>query len=215
MSTLDASEEWLRLSQLYRGMTDEELLSIARKFAELTEIAQPILAQELRVRRLEMPSAEEEPAPPPEADPDDPYAEDRELVGIRTVWSEADARQLEDLLDAAGIPFFIGPEKATRVDKVTSHYAQGIDVAVRRIGLPWAAQALKDYHPANEPDTPEEIVPEELTAHCPRCGSEDVMCGDETTAPEGVEHEGVRLGWTCASCGHRWRDEDLTKEIEE
>jgi hypothetical protein len=39
-------------------------------------------------------------------------------VEICTVWSLSDGLQLQTLLDRAGIPFFMGPEKATGVEAV-------------------------------------------------------------------------------------------------
>jgi len=55
MDVLDPTEEWARLTDLYRQMTDEELLAIARNKSELTELAQPILMQEVSHRGLEIP----------------------------------------------------------------------------------------------------------------------------------------------------------------
>jgi hypothetical protein len=123
----ESSLEWLRLSAHYRAMTDGELISIARQSSKLTEIAQQVLASEVSQRRLLIPPEEEEPPPPPprpEPSPDSPYAEDRELVQICSVWSVSDALKLQWLLDRAGIPFFMGPEKATGVDEVTSDFSK-------------------------------------------------------------------------------------------
>src|SRR2546427_2336215 len=55
----------------------------------------------------------------------DPYAEDRKLVELLTVWSLRDARQVQSMLGGAGIPFFMGEEKATDVDSVTSNFSAG------------------------------------------------------------------------------------------
>jgi hypothetical protein len=57
---------------------------------------------------------------------DPAYDEDRKLVEIRTVRSLADAFHLQQLMDRAGIPFYMGPEKATGVDSVTSDFASGM-----------------------------------------------------------------------------------------
>ncbi len=211
MSTVDASEEWRRLTELYRGMTNGELLEVARDFSDLTDAAKPILAQELRGRGLVMPK-KEEPAPLPEPDPDDPYAEDRELVTLCTVWSEADALQMQNLLDRAGIPFFMGPENATGVDKIASGYAVGIDVKVMRVGLPWARQLLPYYEPKDEPDLPQEKEPEDLAIRCPQCGSEDVIFGDEANAPEDTGKLRSKFDWICGVCGHQWEDDGVVKE---
>jgi hypothetical protein len=44
-------------------------------------------------------------------------------VGLCYVYSLADARQLQAMLDMVDIPFFIGREKATTADAVTSNFA--------------------------------------------------------------------------------------------
>ncbi len=156
METLDPATEWLRLSEHYRQMTDDELLALGRQISGMTEVAQQVLGHEISKRKLEL-LPESPPAPPiPEPPPDgtdapDPYAKDRKLVEIRTVWSLSDALQLQALLDTAGIPFYLGPEKATRVDPGTLNFVNGISVQVMQVGLPWAHQAMKHYAPSNEP----------------------------------------------------------------
>jgi hypothetical protein len=63
MSTLDAATEWRRLSELYGRMSDGELLAIANKDSELTEVAQEALANEMTQRRLKLqPEAPVEPS---------------------------------------------------------------------------------------------------------------------------------------------------------
>ena len=168
MGWIHAAGEWLRLSEHYRGMTDGELIAIARDRSKLTEIAQQILAQELSQRKLKV-EPEEQPTglestsragmaasvarkagdSANAGDPDaaDPYAEDRELFEICTVWSLRDALQVQSMLDVAGIPFFMGEEKATGVDSVMSNFSLGVSVKIMRIGWPWAVRALKHYEP--------------------------------------------------------------------
>src|SRR5713101_9348144 len=104
METLDPATEWLRLSERYRQMSDDELLALGGQISEMTEVAQQVLAQEISQRKLKLQPQvpndepnEERPAPPgletlkPEPPPDtsdapDPYAKDRELVEICTAW---------------------------------------------------------------------------------------------------------------------------------
>lgn len=50
--------EWQRLSELYRGKSDEELQELAADFAELTETAQQTLRSEMRSRGLGDPEAQ-------------------------------------------------------------------------------------------------------------------------------------------------------------
>jgi hypothetical protein len=97
MQTLDPAGEWLRLSEHYRQLSDDELVGLARQTSDLTDDAQQALAQEIANRRLKIPPEESvapsspEPQPDSTEDGESPYAEDRELVVICTVWSLADA----------------------------------------------------------------------------------------------------------------------------
>src|SRR5438874_2173197 len=146
MEILGPAGESLRLAEHYRQLTDEELLALASRREELTEMAQQALAQEISTRKLRVaPSAATRPAPPPDFDKEDEYAEERRPVEIGMLWSEADARRLQTVLNAWGIPFYIGPEKATSVDDVTSIFADGIPVRVMQIGVPWAREATRNY----------------------------------------------------------------------
>jgi hypothetical protein len=132
-------------------MSDGELLQLARDPSALTEAAQQTLAAELSTRGLKPPPPERRVTPPPpEPEPDSPYAQDRELVELCKVWSLSDALQLQWLLDRAGIPFYIGPEKATDVEAIPLNFGEGVSVQVMRVGVPWAWQAMRDYEPANE-----------------------------------------------------------------
>ena len=54
MEGLDPAAEWLRLSERYRQMSDNELLAIARHNSDLTDVAQQALAQEVSQRRLKL-----------------------------------------------------------------------------------------------------------------------------------------------------------------
>jgi hypothetical protein len=54
MDALDPVAEWRRLSELYRRMSDNELLVLARQSSELTDTAQQALAQEVSQRGLKL-----------------------------------------------------------------------------------------------------------------------------------------------------------------
>lgn len=213
MATVDPATEWRRLSELYGQMDDGELLAIARQKSELTEVAQEVLANEIRQRRLQVQPEEPPPRPPIlETQPDSPYYEDRRLVEIATVWSLADAQQVQQLLDQAGIPFVMRPEKATGVDTVTSDFAKGVSVGVMNVGVPWARQALQFYEPANDPG-PKQEEPDEIPVRCPRCHSVEVvfdtLIGEPPASGTDPPQE---FEWTCDSCGHRWKDDGVVKE---
>lgn len=157
MGMPDAAGEWLRIAEHYRNLSDGELIVLARQKSALTPVAQQALANEISSRRLIVPPEELAAQKPEPGQPTgSPYDEDRQLEEICTVWSLRDALQLQALLDRAGIPSFLGPEKATGVDAVTSSFANGIGVRVMRIGWPWASQAMQSYEPADDQTVKEE-----------------------------------------------------------
>lgn len=208
MGPVDLASEWLRLSAHYRRMSDGELLQIGRDPSALTEAAQQTLASELSTRGLKPPPREPS-SPPPPPEPDSPYAQDRELVELCKVWSLSDALQLQWLLDRVGIPFYIGPEKATGVEDIPLNFAEGVSVRVMRVGLPWAGQAMQDYKPANEPPHQEEEEGREIPVTCPKCRSEEVIFEELTREDE--TDQSARFAWTCDSCGYQWEDEGMAK----
>jgi hypothetical protein len=213
MEGLDAATEWLQLSERYRRMSDGELLVLAQQNSELTEIAQQSLALEISRRGLkrqpeELP-AKRNPSPPFDSSDD----EDRELVEICTVWSLSDAFQLQILLDRAGIPFFMGPEKATGVEAVTSNFVNGVSVQVMRIGLPWTRQPLSNYMPVNEPGPKQEAELDELPVRCPKCHSKEVIFDGLIAEPAlTMDNSSAQYEWSCDSCGHQWKDDGIAKE---
>jgi len=226
MAWIHAAGEWLRLSEHYRGVTDGELIAIARDRSKLTEIAQQILAQELSQRKLRV-EPEKQPAglestsraatsaaarkagdSAKAGDPDaaDPYAEDRELFEICIVWSLRDALQVQSMLEAAGIPFFIGEEKATGVDAAMSNFSAGVSVKIMRIGWPWARQALEHYEPKDEPESQKQLWDEEVDVRCPSCRSKDILFEELVETP----NSGLpQFKWTCSVCGHEWQDDGV------
>jgi DNA-directed RNA polymerase subunit M/transcription elongation factor TFIIS len=219
MQTLDPAGEWLRLSEHYRQLSDDELVHMARQTSELTDVAQQALAQEIANRRLKLPPEESaaprspEPQPDSAEDGESPYAEDRQLVDILTVWSLADALKLQRLLDTTGIPFYMGPEKATGVDAVTSNFANGLNVQIMQVGVPWARQALQQYFPADEPPEEKAGESDDLAIYCPRCHSMEVVFEDLDRGTENADGKpSSKFKWTCDSCGHAWEDNGLVTD---
>jgi hypothetical protein len=159
------------------------------------------------------------PDPASPYEPDSPYEavssyeEDRKLVDLCTVWSLRDALQVQRILDVAGIPFFMGPEKATGVDEVTSNFANGVAVQIMRIGLPWAWQGMQYYEPKDDPTPKEKEEPAELVVRCPQCHSADVVFeGGTSTLIVAHDDPSQKYQWTCDSCGHQWQDDGVAKE---
>jgi len=243
MDTFDpAAGEFLRISERYRQMSDDELLVLIPQSSELTPFAQHAIANEVRSRGLkaevedEGPSAPSPFKPPPaffehespklrdsagsdfpnpdSSDDPDSYREDRKPVELCTVWSVRDAAKVQTILDEAGIPFLMGPEKATAVDGVTSNFAKGVGVQIMQIGLPWARPAMQHYEPEDDP-TPKEKNQEvdELPVHCPKCHSTEVVFeGLTSAAAMATDESSQQYKWTCDSCGYQWEDDGVAKE---
>ena len=246
MHAADAAGDYLHLVERYRQMKDDELLVLLRQSGELTDLARQALESEIYQRRLK-PEPEEIPPPipePPESSPTDssdndssdadssgepdPYAEDRELVSLRTVWSFRDALQVQALLDRAGIPFFMGPEKATAVAEVTSNFADGVSVQIMRIGIPWASEPMSHYFPEDEPPEVAEEEPKEIPVRCPKCQSEEVIfnglaaeltddefpsssADTESPSSSSAADSPKKFDWTCDSCGYEWTDDGVAR----
>src|SRR5690349_10350494 len=223
MATQGPAAESLRIAEHYQQLSDGELIDLAQHPSELTEMAQAALQQEISSRKLKVPPIEEPRetnwTPADDSDGDEsPYAEERKLVRLTTVWSRRDAEQLQGILLQAGIPFCVGPEKATSVDEVRSSFSDGLGVQVMKAAFPYVQSSLRHYEPQDEP--PEEKIDDdpELAVHCPKCHSTDVVFehlagaqgseeeddSEETDADE-VETESTtaarKFDWTCAACG--------------
>jgi ribosomal protein S27E len=193
-------------------MTDDELLTLARQVSTLTDEAKQILAAEILTRRLKFPAEEPAVTPEPEICPDSPYAEDRKLIEICKVWSLRDALQLQWLLDRAGIPFYMGPEKATGVE-VTSNFADGVSVQIMQVGLPWAMEAMQSYIPADEPLNQKEEHGRAIEVRCPRCDCADVIFKRLTPRLQTMTCESApRYEWTCHACKYEWEDDGVVAQ---
>ena len=227
MATPGSAEESFRLAEHYRGLCDEELIVLAQQKDNLTKQAQQALEMEILSRKLACPPTEqlapgcdvppldttEETDSDSEETPDeddDPYYEDRKLFEIRKVWSEADAWRMQHVLEGAGIPFYMGRERATSVDSVTSKFETGLPVKVMRIGLPWAYDALwRNYFPRDERPEPKYEDAGDVAIQCPRCRSTDVVFHELINRAPGVAQ---KYRWSCGSCGYEWEDDGVEKK---
>jgi hypothetical protein len=214
MDSVDPATEWWRLVEHYRQLTDDELIDLARKRSELTAVAQQCLSDEISTRRLKVEPVEAEEAPAalaPER-PDSPYAEERSLVTLCTVWSVRDALQIQTLLNRAGIPFCFGEERATRVDGVAANFAEGVGVSIMNVGLPFARDLLRDYFPKDVPASENSGELPDVFIRCPQCNSEEVVFehlqGEDPTTHQKIVQ---KYQWKCDSCGYEWEDDGVAK----
>ena len=204
---IDPFEEWRRLTELYREMSDEELYELDADFAGLTEQAQQILHDEMKTRGLVRPrpanvEAEISAASAWDSSAGAPKAEDgaeENALPCEYTWKtllcecndSEEAWQLREALRQAGIESWIEG----------SGYRVAAEASYPRILV--AADQLEQAREVVSRPIPQAIVeqsrmpPEEYNPPvCPRCGAEDPLL-------EGVDPVN---SWLCESCDHQWTD---------
>ena len=205
----DELEERRRLAGTYAGMTDGELLHLARYPESLTETAWETLEDELDRRDLE--GFEKEPSKPHEE------IELRSLVIIRQFRDLPEALLAKGSLESAGIECFLADENLVRLDWFISNFIGGIKLRVRPQD---AESALKIL---------DEPILEGIYVHgvglyeqprCPKCQSLDVTF-QELDKPVAFVSAFLRVpiplqrqGWRCHSCDAEWKDDGAEGVIE-
>lgn len=208
------------VTENYRQMSDGELLELAEKPEDLTEVAQQVLRAEIRRRRLDergSPTAREiaGPAPrknfdliggplaAPQVVPSESEAsseEDEQLLDYtwKTLLCECnelvEARQLGEALKRAGIESWI--------EGLTS-YGAGIGgprVMVAADQLEHARAIAGQPIPADILEESQIDVPEFAVPVCPKCGAHDPVL--ESVDPVNA--------WLCEACGAEWSEPGQT-----
>jgi len=207
------AEEWQRLTKLYGEMSDGQLIELAETFGDLTEIAQPILRDEMKKRRLGEPSAPAKPtkddnrqtfgrwnqgSAEQEADldaPDEESDESGEGASIEYTWKTqlCDCETSEEAWQVSEV---------LRLAKIQSWTANpAAEVDMRNIRILVAADQLDEARAVIAKPIPQEIIdqsrekPEDYVPPvCPKCGAPDPTL-------ESVEPID---SWVCEDCGARW-----------
>jgi hypothetical protein len=207
------AEEWLRLTRLYGGMSDGQLLELAESYSDLTELARPILRDELKKRGLDDPQValqspsdrkdlpafarisprfadSASPADEPEEEqddaPDHEYTWKTDLCSCSTA---EEAWQIRETLRVAGVESW--------ENRASSMFgSQDIQILV-------AADQLEDARAILARPIPQDIVDQSKTPvedfvppSCPKCGAPDPLL-------ESVETVNT---WRCEICNATWTD---------
>jgi hypothetical protein len=220
----DPIRYWHDLTENYRQMSDGELLELASKPEDLTEVAQQVLRDEKRRRGLDK-------QPPPSAPPhsgsftgkgyhhmvdggfvdsyvsaghDDPGDQaDEDDTEHEYTWkthlcdceSNDRAWQLHEALKRHGIENWVRAVVPSSTDSVGPQ----VYVAADELDRAQAIAALPI--PQDILDEWNTAVPDFELPHCPRCGSrEEVVL--ENTQPTNT--------WQCEACGAEWSDPEPT-----
>jgi hypothetical protein len=210
-------QEWQRLTEQYRQMSDDELRELAWDFPDLTETAQQALRSEMQSRGLGDPQAAtaapvvqpaavwssaalESPAQTPEFPPCDAESGNEPSGEIEYTWktllcecgSGEEAWQIYEALRRSGIESWI--------DGPRSRYAMTLEnprVMVAADQLDLARQVLALPIPPEIVEQSKAPVPEFVPPHCPWCGAEDPI----------LEAVGEGNCWLCEACGAEWTDD--------
>jgi hypothetical protein len=221
------AEDWQRLTEHYREMSDEELQELAADFVDLTETAQQVLRNDMRNRGLDEPPAageapkiSEPPALPrwastvdPDAGPivsNAPESNEEDDSPHEFTWKTTlcecedreQAWQITEVLKRAGIESWI--------EQPGSRYSIGISsprILVAADQLEKAVEIASRPIPQEIVDLSKMDVPEFQAPRCPHCGAEDPVL-------ESVEPANA---WLCEACGKQWTEapEDLNAKPEE
>jgi putative signal transducing protein len=200
----DEQRERQRLAENYAGMSDGELLRLARDPESLTELAWDALEDEMDRRHLE---SADDAAPEPRQN-----IEVRELVTIRQFRDLPEALLAKGSLESAGIECFLADENLVRLDWFISNFIGGIKLNVK------AADAENARKMLDEPIL-EGLYVQGIGLYeqprCPQCQSLDVNFQElgpaaYISAALNVPLPIQRTAWRCQSCSVEWEEDEST-----
>lgn len=214
---IDPVQEWQRITAAYREKSPEELLELARDFADLTETAQQALRSEMRSRGMrdpeappERPVARQQPPPREKEDRFDNPDSDVFFSSMPKIVDDEDGAQ-EDAASPDYSWFTYLCECETRqqaLELCEVLQRANINNRYRTHGLPYpqvyvAADQLEQARLIADKPIPQDIidelkieVPEYEVPKCPKCGTEDPLL--ESVEP--TNH------WRCENCDNEWDD---------
>jgi hypothetical protein len=211
------AEEWQRLTKLYSEMSDGQLLELAETFSDLTEIAQPILRDEMKKRGLEDPqaSARKPPISPPvfgrwsaphdgiatPGAPDDgnsgsaDFYEDAKMLPLCECENSDQVEQLGEALRRKGI------------ESWSQNIPHSMNSQAARIFV--AADQLEEAREIASRPIPQDIIDQSKTPvedfaapACPKCGAPDPLL--DSVDPVN--------SWRCEVCNATWTDSTACSE---
>jgi len=193
MDGQDQAEEWRRLKEFYARMNDGELEVVADEAYDLTDIARPLLKDEIARRGLRI-ELRTERGKRVVATASSLPTVNLEVVG--TLYRLEDARTAKEFLDVAGIPCWWGRDNVDSLEELTSGVEEGIDLKVQQEDFARVFAGLAPlFPPAEEKD---------YNFVCPKCQSPEVVFHDMDATE--------KFNWSCEECGHTWKDDGVQQE---
>lgn len=212
----DPVRYWQDLTENYSRMSDGELLELAEKPEDLTEVAQQVLRDEMKRRRLEKrkpsvvpsrasfdESAHVDVAGGPfndfhalpsefeDSEEEEPGPEYTWKVLLRDCETNEHAWQLFETLKRHGIESWV-----TQVSPYSTDVG-GPQVHVAADQLEQAQAIAAQPIPADIVEASQAVIPEFELPMCPRCGSKEGAI---------LESADPVNSWVCEACGAEWSD---------
>jgi hypothetical protein len=209
----DPRAEWERLTHFYAEKSDEELVDLAEDFGNLTDVAQQVLRDEMRKRKLIAPEGkavadqrpvfggwnraeteekQESDGEAQDVGEDDESGDDVPRAYLCECEDSEQVDQLGEALRRAGIESFAENLHAPLADR---------DFYTRRIFV--RADQLERARDVAARPIPQDIIDQSRVKvedfeppACPKCGAEDPLL--ESVKPSN--------NWRCENCGARWSD---------
>jgi hypothetical protein len=227
---IDPMQEWLRLTHEYRAKSDEELLEIHRDFADLTDVAQQVLAAELRSRGLDKKIAEKKQIA---AADDGPWAKRDASPFVERAQVAIQGRQLGSILGSSSAEPIPDEEQAdsesgepveiswktTLCECEEQDQVYQVREVLRRAGIEsWTQSRARGLNftrvlvAADELDHARAIIanpiPQDIIDESHETVPEFELprcpgCGAEDPVLESAEPVNA---WKCESCGREWTD---------
>lgn len=189
----------LGFAERYSGMSETELVELARGYDSLNDDAQSALRAEFSRRRLEPPLIEE-----------NDEGGGRPLVTIARYRDLSEGIVARSLLESAGIAAELRDENLIRLDWQISNFIGGLRLQVESSEEVAAREILAQ-------PVPEEFhfggLAEYEQPRCPRCGSVEITFEGASRGAAlaslyvlGVPLPVGRESWRCGACGARWEE---------
>jgi hypothetical protein len=137
----------------------------------------------------------------------DPTAFD--LVPIWGITDSTQARQFMILLDSAGIKAYLGPDNVESVEDYRGRYETGVELKVMKFQAKFASGLLQPHAPPETERRPSDDA--DYAVFCPSCNSRDVIFQGLDVEPGKGPAPDAKYNWTCAACGHEWKDDGTEK----
>lgn len=217
---IDPMAEWQRITELYRGMYDDELINLVADQQDLTDTARQVLELELKKRGLgdlaHAAQARETPEPKRERRASligNQGGASQIVLDYKARLNEApleyswkaplcecesmeQAQQFAEYLKLAGIDSWIDDPNAVTGFKGLEHPTPRLLVAADQ--LVQARAILADPIPKQTVEDSKVIATEFKMPKCPHCGTVDPA----------LEEVNPFNSWRCEGCGYQWTESE-------